>query len=104
LLARKRVQDKGKEIFNGGPPPRGWVVGNLRAMLQWKMPSDEYKNQKISRANRSTLITLWEHWKDQITEDIIIHDKEEVFMPFLSFMRQKWAEQHRKTNCYEQSR
>jgi hypothetical protein len=46
LLARKKVQDKGKEIFNSGPPPRGWVVGYLRAMLQWKMPSDEYKNKK----------------------------------------------------------
>jgi len=77
LVARKKVQDKGKEIFDGGPPPRGWVVGDLRAMLRWKMPPDEYKNQKISSANRSTLITLWGHWKDQVTEDIIIHEEEE---------------------------
>jgi hypothetical protein len=41
------------------------------------MPPEDYKNQKITSANRSTLTTLWDHWKDQATEDIIIPNEEE---------------------------
>ena len=35
------------------------------------------KKFSMAVANRSTLITLWEHWNDQVTEDIIFHDEDE---------------------------
>lgn len=77
LLARKKIEEKGKECFNRGQPPRGWLVGDLRTMLRWKMPPDDYKNCKVSSASRETLGNLWEHWKDQATEDVIVPDEEE---------------------------
>jgi hypothetical protein len=74
---KKKKGEKGKECFNHGQPPRGWLVGDLRTMLHWKMPPDDYKNFKVSSASREALGNLWEQCKDQATEDIIVPEEEE---------------------------
>ncbi len=73
LLARKAVEEKAKECLAKGPnQQQGWLVSDLRAMLKWKMPTNEYNTQKVSSATRDTLIQLWESYRDVDVPDIII--------------------------------
>ncbi len=59
LLAKKAVEQKAKQCLAKGPnPQRGWLVGNLRALLKWEMKPEEYTSEKVSSATREKLQQL----------------------------------------------
>jgi hypothetical protein len=62
LVAKKKtIEEKAKQCLANGPnPQRGWLVGDLRALLKWKMKPEEYTSEKVSSATREKLQLLWE--------------------------------------------
>jgi hypothetical protein len=61
LLTKNAFKEKAKQCLANCPNPRsGWFVGDLRALLEWKMKPEENTSEKISSATRENHQQLWE--------------------------------------------
>ncbi len=53
----------------------GWLMGDLRALLKWKMKPEDYTSEKVSSATRENLKQLWKVHRGTEIPDIEVPDE-----------------------------
>ncbi len=85
LLAKRTAEENSKQCLANGPNPQcGSLVGDLRALLKWKMKPKDYTSDKVSSATREKLQQLWEvYWEIEIPDIEVLDGLPEPSVPSL---------------------